>query len=710
MKKITEKGKYSLIVSLVTYIVAFFVCFALFFPINVGNVFYAEGDPAFSFKTQDIKTQINCTVDDGGKYSITGSDPQLLFEADGQAIEAVKLKIADTVYSPVNFEVYTAFADGTLSAERCYKGSIFAEQTETVVDIPKGEYSYYRIDIDSDNVVFESLELYDSQPVSKPYRPIYSTNDYIAIIFGPILAAVIAFFLNNRFEILQRILKIIKENKNGIIKSVLFTGLAFLVALIIETLISIIGASGEFNVYRFVLVFGIIELVAVFYLGYKCLKEKPENLFLPITLILGLVMLFGSPVKHICWDCDSHHTWSVYMSYPGTAYMSSADVAFNKVANETRIIDGHTLQSYENDLEYLNEADKTLAEQRRSSISLPHLASGVFIAVARMFGASFEVKYNLGRLAYLLLYSLICYFAIKKIKSGKMILATICLFPTNLFLATNYAYDWFVTGFTILGTAYFVSELQEPDKPISIKDTVIMCVAFVLGALPKMVYIILMAMTLFMRKNWLSKKETKRYYFILASIFLALFTYFIVTTLIKIGGQGDTRGGDVNPTGQLSAILSEPFAYIKLLFKFLSQYLSIGTMREYISHFAYLGIGKYWVAIACLLAFVSLTDASEKVSFKIPLYMRGLAVLLFVGMAALISTALYIYFTPVNYWTVLGCQPRYITPLLAPLLLLVTGKRFNIIKNKYIYNGAVMAVSSAVAMLEIYSMVIVRMI
>lgn len=710
MIEFIKKYRRSIIVSVFTYIVAFFVCLALFFPINVGNVFYAEGGPAFSFKTQDIKTQINCTVDDGGKYSITGSDPQLLFEADGQAIEAVKLKIADTVYSPVNFEVYTAFADGTLSAERCYKGSIFVGKTETVVDIPKGEYSYYRIDIDSDNVVFESLELYDTQPVSKPYRPIYSTNDYIAIIFGPILAAVIAFFLNNRFEILQRILKIIKENKKGIIKSVLFTGVAFLVALIIETLIGVIGASGEFNVYRFVLVFGIIELVAVFYIGYKCLKEKPENLFLPITLILGLVMLFGSPVQHICWDCDSHHKWSVYMSYPGAAYMTSADVAFAKVANETLIIDGHTLQSYENDLEYLNEADKTLAEQRRSSFSLPHLASGVFIAVARMFGASFEVKYNLGRLAHLLLYSLICYFAIKKIKSGKMILATICLFPTNLFLATNYAYDWFVTGFTILGTACFVSELQEPDKPVSIKDTLIMGFAFVFGALPKMVYIILMGMTLFMRKNWISKKEKRKYYLILVSVFAVLFTYFMVTTLIKVGGPGDTRGGDVNPSAQLSGILANPFDYIKLLFKFLRTYLSFGTMKEYISNFAYFGVGKYWIIAACLLIFVSLTDANNTISFKIPLYMRGLSVLLFVGMAALIATALYIYFTPFNAQTILGCQPRYITPLLSPLLLLVTGKRFNIIKNKSIYNGAVMAVSSAVAMLEIYSMVIVRMI
>ncbi len=60
----------------------------------------------------------------------------------------------------------------------------------------------------------------------------------------------------------------------------------------------------------------------------------------------------------------------------------------------------------------------------------------------------------------LLTYALTVYFAIRKLKSGKMIMSVIALFPTNIVLASNYSYDPWVTGFSLLGTAYFVSEMQ----------------------------------------------------------------------------------------------------------------------------------------------------------------------------------------------------------------------------------------------------------
>ena len=80
--------------------------------------------------------------------------------------------------------------------------------------------------------------------------------------------------------------------------------------------------------------------------------------------------------------------------------------------------------------------------------------------------------------------------------------------------------------------------------------------------------------------------------------------------------------------------------------------------------------------------------------------------MLYIGMASLVATALYISFTPLGHSTINGCQARYLVPMLAPLLLLVTGQRFNIIKNKTIYNGCILAMSSIAVILEIYLRVI----
>ena len=90
--------------------------------------------------------------------------------------------------------------------------------------------------------------------------------------------------------------------------------------------------------------------------------------------------------------------------------------------------------------------------------------------------------------------------------------------------------------------------------------------------------------------------------------------------------------------------------------------------------------------------------------------MKILSIFFFVGMAALIASALYISFTPVGHSTVLGCQPRYIIPLLAPTILLVTGQRKDVIKSKGAYNGFVLISASAAFMLDLYSLIIIKMV
>ena len=505
----------------------------------------------------------------------------------------------------------------------------------------------------------------------------------------------------------ERAIECLAKNKWQIVTVVVFAVLALLVSILIEMIIGLIASDGAFNFYRWIIIAGVLEIIIVFVFGYKALSNKPENLFLPIILILGAVMLFGSPLKHICWDFDSHYPWAVQTSYPGTTYITQSYYAIDNVAPQSLVLSG---SDHKSDAEYLSESDEILLSQQRSEISIAHLPAGALMAMARWFGADFKTKYNMGRLAYLLVYSFVCYFAIKKLKSGKMILATICLFPTNLFLATNYAYDWCVTAFCILGTAYFISELQQPDKPITTKDTVIMSVAFALGALPKLIYIMLMGMTLFMRKNWISKQERRKYYIIITIVFAVVMFMFMLRARSSIGGSGDTRGGNVNPSEQLAGILANPFGYIKMLSKFLLEYLSVAKMREYISNFAYLGIGRFWTIFVACVFVTAITDTDGKTTYKIPVYMKALSVLLYAGMAALIASALYLSFTPVGGQTVNGCQPRYITPLLAPILLILTGKRFNIIKNKAAYNGCVLSALSVGVLLESYFQILKIMI
>ena len=122
---------------------------------------------------------------------------------------------------------------------------------------------------------------------------------------------------------------------------------------------------------------------------------------------------------------------------------------------------------------------------------------------------NFYWRLTLGRVPNLLLYAFAIYLGMKKLKSGKMILAVLAFMPTNLFIATNYSYDYLVNSLSMLGIAYFVSEMQQPDKPISLKDNVVMCGSIALACVPKQIYAPLLLVPFFLRKNNFEKKVNR---------------------------------------------------------------------------------------------------------------------------------------------------------------------------------------------------------
>lgn len=114
--------------------------------------------------------------------------------------------------------------------------------------------------------------------------------------------------------------------------------------------------------------------------------------------------------------------------------------------------------------------------------------------------------YKFGQIPIVLVYSLCCYFAMKRLHSGKMILAVVAMFPTSLFIASNYSYDTWVIGFVMIGMAYFVGNCQE-EGVVSTKDTVIMVIAFAIAIIPKQIYLAFLIIPFLMKRNKIENKK-----------------------------------------------------------------------------------------------------------------------------------------------------------------------------------------------------------
>ncbi len=569
--------------------------------------------------------------------------------------------------------------------------------------------------------IYLSKELQSSLNVSvdDAGRLLYSAKRYALVAFIGVFMFFATFLLDRVKQISLKICSALKNNYITLVKHLMGFVTAALLGIISETVFrAFVGTDStgsSFNTASLLSFCALYAFIAIIITERKSFGTNPEKAVALMILVLGIFIIFAQPFSHNSWDIDSHYTWAVHNSFFKTAYYTQADYGVEKVStlvfitNTTDVAAKTLTQSVEMKANIL-AIPETMVSAMPVSFSIAHLPSGIAIALSRLFGANFEIRYYCGEIANLLVYTTTCYFAVKKLKSGKMIMSVVAMIPTSIFIASNYSYDAWVTGFSLLGTAYFISDLEQQDKPIRLVDTVVMSVAFMLAAMPKLVYVMLFVLPLFMRKkNW-GEKGKQKYYITVISLLLITVVLFALKSLTAVGSAGDTRGGNVNPGGQISYILGNPIGYAIMLIKFLLTYISPKVSHLYITNFAYLGviqkISYFYLGLMVVCAF---TDKESCNKFKGMNFIRIIVILCQAALLVMIATALYISFTPVGAGTVNGCQWRYIIPLLAPVLLTVANPGIRIFKTKTVYNFAIFAILSAIGLYTVYTLVAVPM-
>jgi len=464
-----------------------------------------------------------------------------------------------------------------------------------------------------------------------------------------------------------------------------------------------------FNHYRWMFILTFYLLIFLFIALRKQLGQKPELLFLAISLTVGSLYALSMPSHTaVSWDDQAHYGRALGRSFLGESQLTKAD------SSMIRVILPITFS-----LSEIDQQNALLSEQAKlRNIGLPslksnltlyrdvaYIPSSMALFLGRILNAPYNLRFVLGRWANVLVYSFVVYFGIRKLITGKMILSVIALFPTAIFLASNYSYDYWVTCFTLLGMAYFLSELQQPDKLITLKDSIIMMGALVLACGPKAIYFpLLLLLFLINKTKFKSPSHYRNYRVALILSLIFVISSFILPMLLQVGALGDVRGGtEVNPGEQLSFILSNPLAYANILLTFLAGYLSLDQAKDYMTFFAYLGQAKHSLILLLTLAITVFTDKNNYDHYKSALKTKLSIVIVFFTTVALIATALYLAFTPVALATINGCQPRYLIPLLFPLLaVLGSGKIVNK-ANKTSYNAIIFGICSFVLLSGIWT-------
>ncbi len=489
--------------------------------------------------------------------------------------------------------------------------------------------------------------------------------------------------------------------------------------------------------YLLLFVLAVGALVLVYVLAFFT-KAKPEWLFLAAALLIGTMFavftpIGGAPDEHV-------HIASAYkmsnkilgveeMGEYGTVTVRACDADGGMTDPAT--YDSFSFQQIWRGLIGGAPADETLTaiETRTAEVfPLQYLAQALGITLARLLQLNFIWLVVLGRLANLLVYTAVVFWAVRLMPRFKTALALCALLPMSLQLAGSFSYDAYVLHLSFLGIALVFALAYGDGKR---KGLLLggCAVAFALLAPAKAIYILLALLIFIVPAERLGGRK-KALLAKIAVLAVALLFWAVTNAGVVLGTLGsrvesappvataevaaqdalqgpsgqepgvqypfDSMAlqeddapayydpeGDLLPNGDsryyysVSYILQNPGQTLRLLVHtFATQtgkYVQslLGTR---LGELILVDLSASWLwgiaLLALLTASVLLQPGQEPVYTG---WRRLWGVTLFAGIAAATVLAC-IMWTPVNYTTIFGIQGRYLLPAF-PLLLMALSNR-----------------------------------
>lgn len=463
---------------------------------------------------------------------------------------------------------------------------------------------------------------------------------------------------------------------------------------------------------RYLSIFVVLELMACMVCFREIVAKKAEIAALAVILSVGTLYATVVPASTgISWDDEWHYNCSMVLSHVINPDVSKAEYyyadkkCYLTTALEHKNYDRESQRETYQEVDELHQfKDKTLTGRFWPRYrNLCYLPAAFGLWLGRLISLPYHMTFMLGRWFNVLFYAVVVFLAIRKLKSGKILAAAVALIPFNIFMASSYSYDQWITAWLLYGFCCFFGELQQPEKKMTVREWICMLFAFFIGVGPKMLYIPLVLLTLFMPKEkFVSSKQRKLIMAAVLCVSIAVCGKLILM-FISPGSIQDARGGtEVDALGQVSYIFAHPWEYTKTLLGFLVDYVSLESANRYFSNLQYLTnlqpTALSALAVATLAA-VALTDKNEY-DLNVTKLPRIVTYALSFAILCLVATSMYVAITPVGSDTIGGCQYRYIAPILFPVLYsLGSEKLLNKIKSKInievkreYYNGIVLGI------------------
>lgn len=463
--------------------------------------------------------------------------------------------------------------------------------------------------------------------------------------------------------------------------------------------------AGSFD-WRYALAFFGIGL-AIYLLVRKqeYFTGKPERYFLVVALTFGLLSLAFMPAyADISWDGVTHFgraqavSFVVDPEYDGAdALMSSLPSAdwhkrikdpdaysqatsnaissldMSLLANTNEVIDDAARNGK---VTQIQGARTYMDESLVNASMIGYLPNSFGLWLGRLLHLPALGRYTLARLLNLAAYCAIFFFAIRRIRYGKLIVAVVGLMPATLHMAVNFSYDPWCIAFISYAFARFFGVLQDDRAKLQPKDGAIILATFALGTMVKAVMFPLAFIFAFLPKDNFRTASSRRTWILCIGATSLLLMLSFALPFLSSGGNSanDYRGGlEVNSSEQVRYILQHPLSYARTLVMFTLNYLSLTSLSQefgYLAPYLYPDSAIFRIVISgiqvLLIFVVAIFDheaSRANPTIAVVTIISDLMAL------TLVATALYVSFNAVASNLIRGVQLRYLYPFLVPTLV-----------------------------------------
>lgn len=423
------------------------------------------------------------------------------------------------------------------------------------------------------------------------------------------------------------------------------------------------------------------------YHTFRALLTKPEYVFLLLVSIFGLLFAFLVPPMQA--PDEISHFFRAYQLSDGQVIATKYDFGVGGALPKSlknmsydfqatgitarqggEKVHAGQIKSYLG--QSLKPSDKSLAQFTGAALYSPvaYAPQVVGIWVGRIVHLPPILIFYLARVANLILFSTLCFFAIKYLPFGKWCMVAIALLPTTLTQVASMSADGVTNGLAFLTFGYFMY-LYFTAKRIMARHILTLGGLLVLLSLSKQTFFIFALLPFLLPVKKFANKNMYLYSslaVLIITVGLAAIWSHKVTDFITVMADTFRPGIHVAPGQQLHHILTHPWWFPEVVTRTLLNVngniiINDLTMTEY-NTMPMLLIGFSYFSI------IAITLASVKHSILLQAMRLRLLLVSLVGIFAIMGT-LYLTYNSVGATSIEGLQGRYFIPFL-PILAIVT--------------------------------------